>query len=481
MVDISVPPLTGLTPDRCRDAARFTESAALAGEPSHAADTARWLAERRSAYRFDLRRVPFAAMPDWFFEPSTGNLAHRTGRFFSVEGVEVVTNYGPVGDWTQPIINQPEIGVLGMLTKEIDGVLHCLVQAKMEPGNINTLQLSPTVQATRSNYSRVHRGAPTRYLEYFTDPRRARVLVDVLQSEQGAWFFRKRNRNIVVETTEEVPPHEDYRWMTIGQLRRMLHLDNMVNMDLRTVLSCIPFAAPADAGAAGPDTPFRAALRRSLDPANGSLISMPQLLSWFTDSKTRYEHRARPIPLRQVRGWHRDDHEISHSDGRHFRIIATEVAAGNREVVQWSQPLLAPRSRGVIALLTKAMNGVLHVLVHARVEAGFLDVTELAPTVQCMPDNYAGLPPESRPPFLEYVLDPPADRIRYDTLLSEEGGRFYHAESRYLIIEVDEAFPVAAPAGYRWLTVGQLGRLLRHSHYVNVQARSLIACLHSLW
>lgn len=30
------------------------------------------------------------------------------------------------------------------------------------------------------------------------------------------------------------------------------------------------------------------------------------------------------------------------------------------------------------------------------------------------------------------------------------------------------------------MTVQQLTGLLRHSHYVNIQARSLIACLHSL-
>ncbi|NED05567.1 NDP-hexose 2,3-dehydratase, partial [Streptomyces sp. SID6648] len=33
---------------------------------------------------------------------------------------------------------------------------------------------------------------------------------------------------------------------------------------------------------------------------------------------------------------------------------------------------------------------------------------------------------------------------------------------------------------FRWMTVRQLVDLLRHSHYVNIQARSLVACLHSL-
>ncbi|MFL4945785.1 NDP-hexose 2,3-dehydratase family protein, partial [Streptomyces sp. MMS24-I31] len=33
---------------------------------------------------------------------------------------------------------------------------------------------------------------------------------------------------------------------------------------------------------------------------------------------------------------------------------------------------------------------------------------------------------------------------------------------------------------HRWVTLHQLTVLLRHSHYLNVQARSLVACLRSL-
>ena len=51
--------------------------------------------------------------------------------------------------WDQPIIDQPEIGFLGILCKEIKGSLHFLLQAKIEPGNKNFVQLSPTLQATR--------------------------------------------------------------------------------------------------------------------------------------------------------------------------------------------------------------------------------------------------------------------------------------------------------------------------------------------
>ena len=116
------------------------------------------------------------------------------GKFFSIEGVDINTNFGVKANWQQPIIHQPEIGILGIITKKINGVLHFLLQAKIEPGNINFVQLSPTLQATKSNYSQVHGGNKPAYLEYFTGSLNVKtvVLIDQLQSEQGARFLMKR-------------------------------------------------------------------------------------------------------------------------------------------------------------------------------------------------------------------------------------------------------------------------------------------------
>jgi oxidase EvaA len=105
-----------------------------------------------------VNRIPFAELQKWYFDKDKGALRHESGRFFSIEGIKVQTNWGKINEWEQPIINQPEVGYLGIITKEFDGVLYFLLQAKVEPGNVNNVQLSPTLQATRSNYSQVHSG-----------------------------------------------------------------------------------------------------------------------------------------------------------------------------------------------------------------------------------------------------------------------------------------------------------------------------------
>ncbi len=202
-----------------------------------------------------MTRTPLGELPGWSIDGATGNLTHDSGRFFAIEGLHVRTSYGQIREWSQPIINQPEIGILGLLVKTVDGVAYGLVQAKMEPGNINTFQLSPTVQATRSNYTRVHRGSRTKYLEYFTEAGPGTVLADVLQSEQGSWFLRKRNRNMIVLVDESVAATDGHYWMPLAELRGLLRVDGLVNMDTRTVLSCMPpgfFTADRELPGSGP-------------------------------------------------------------------------------------------------------------------------------------------------------------------------------------------------------------------------------------
>ncbi|MGW5442850.1 NDP-hexose 2,3-dehydratase family protein [Streptomyces asiaticus] len=483
------PRVDGRVPERFARSAAVTDGAMMRTD-----DFAAWFAQRLAAHPFRVERIPFDRLEGWFFDDRTGDLMHRSGRFFTIEGLHVTVDEGRRGDWYQPIIRQPEVGILGILVKEFDGVLHLLMQAKMEPGNVNLLQLSPSVQATRSNYTKVHRGADVKYLDYFARPGRGRVLADVLQSEHGAWFFHKSNRNMIVEAIDDVVVEEDFCWLTLGQIGQLLHMDNVVNMDARTVLACAPvadalFDTPSGAPSMASDEIeadasglFARALRRSQEPSAGALHSDAELLSWFASERSRQDLVARRMPLRELPDWHRRHDAIEHADGLGFRAVAVSVEAASREVARWTQPLIEPTGTGVMAFVTRQIGGVLHVLVHARVEGGFLDTVELAPTVQHVPGEFVAAETASgRPPFLDLVLGAEPDRIRYQAVHSEEGGRFLAAQSRYLLVEVDESdAPLQEPVGYRWVTPGQLSWLVRHGHYLNVQARTLLACLNAL-
>ncbi|WP_026416676.1 NDP-hexose 2,3-dehydratase family protein [Actinomadura oligospora] len=439
-----------------------------------------WLAEACDGNRMTVRRSPLSELPGWNVDPVTGDLTHESGAFFTVHGLEVEHRDAVVPrweqpSWEQPIIDQPEIGILGLLVREFDGVPHCLVQTKAEPGNVGGVQIAPTVQATRSNYTRVHRGRPVPYLEQFRTPSRGRLLVDVRQSEHGAWFLRKRNRNMVVETTEDVELLPGFRWLTLHRLHRLLHRDDLVNMDLRSVLGSLPVSGSGLAAVQAPADGFQDALTRSLE-ASESLHSDTEVLHWITERRTRAGVRVRRVPLSGMAGWRHDGVTVTPEGDGPFEVVGVTVGTAGREVDGWSQPVIRPLGTSVAAFLVRPVDGVLHVLAQALAEPGCGDVLELAPTVQCTAQD---LHRPDRPPFLDDVLAAAPERVRYAATLSEEGGRLFHARARYLIVEAAPGDGAEHP-DFRWLTLRQFAALLPHSHYVNMQARTLLACLYSL-
>ncbi|MGW1375093.1 NDP-hexose 2,3-dehydratase family protein [Streptomyces sp. NPDC002446] len=434
-----------------------------------------WFTARKTAHAHRVRPLALDRLDGWRFHEDTGNLVHRSGRFFSVEGLEAHVGEEGGARWSQPVIVQPETGILGILVKRFDSVPYCLMQAKMEPGNINTLQLSPTVQATRSNYTRVHQGNHVPYLEHFTAPRRGRVLLDVLQSEQGAWFLGKRNRNMIVEVdpAADIPVLDDFRWIELAELRALLHLDNLVNMDSRTVLSGMPLTTPA-APPAGSDGSLRPA------PGGRALHDTAYLRSWFTEVKTRTPLVQRRVALTDLADWECRDGRIAHRAGGPFTVIGVDVEAGGREVPHWTQPMVAPTGRGLAAFLVRRIEDVPHLLVKAHTEPGTFDAVEMGPTVHCFPDRDDRDGRSERPVFLDRIRTAPRSAVRFDAVHSEEGGRFHHAETRYLIVEAAPDEELDVPDSYVWMTPDQLGEFVRCGGHVNVEARSLLTCLHTL-
>lgn len=201
-----------------------------------------WIANRRSRPCLSARVIPLDELQRWGIDPETGNIRHETGRFFTLTGLKVRHRFeGREIEWDQPIIDQPEVGILGILAKRIDGILHFCLQAKEEPGNAGGMQLSPTVQATYSNYSRAHGGALPPLVGLFISPPEGGVLYAKLQTEDGGRFLYKSNRNMIVRlddaVTDEVP--DGFIWLTLRQITRLMGRDNLVNACARSVLSSL--------------------------------------------------------------------------------------------------------------------------------------------------------------------------------------------------------------------------------------------------
>ncbi len=441
-----------------------------------------WLSDQNQMVSLKIEKTSFNQLTQWNF--TNNSLRHDSGKFFSIDGIRIKTNWGSKPEWDQPIINQAEIGYLGFITKEFGGILHFLMQAKIEPGNVNYVQLSPTLQATRSNYSQVHKGKKPLYLDYFQNAKPHQILLDQLQSEQGARFLKKRNRNIIIRIDEEIPMYDNFVWLTLGQLKQLMHHNNLVNMDTRTVISGIPFGRFESGvvdffnylGHKSDSSDVQQSFLKSALSIDGGLHSIENIITFLTQLKSVHDLDIKQIPLNDMDNWIVGKDEIYHKTNKFFKVIAVNVEIGNREVVKWSQPMVEPAQEGLCAFVCKEINGILHFAVQAKLECGNHDVIEFAPTVQCLTGNYRQTR-EGALPFLDYVLQAKQDQVVFDTLQSEEGGRFFREQNRNMIIIAGDEIPEQLPNKYIWMTLNQLYTFLKFNNYLNIQARSLIAAV----
>jgi len=443
-----------------------------------------WLKKQNNKVDVNVDKIEFSQLKQWAVDKKNASLRHTSGGFFSIDGINIKTNWGAIHEWEQPIINQPEIGYLGFITKEINGVLHFLMQAKIEPGNVNYVQLSPTLQATRSNYRQLHKGKKPLYIEYFQKASADQILLDQLQSEQGARFLKKRNRNIIIKLDEDIPVYDNFTWLTLAQLKLLMQHDNLVNMDSRTVISGITFGVFSsdiidifDFLKNDKMLPnLKSAFLKSSLTANNSHHTLEEIITFLTHLKSSYDLLVTQKNMHELSNWTVTESEIHHNNHKYFKIIAVDVQIGNREVVSWSQPMVQPAQDGLCAFICKEIKGVLHFIVQAKLECGNHDVIEFAPTVQTLTGDYREAKKNTLP-FLDYALNAPERQVYFDTLQSEEGGRFFREQNRNMIIIAGEEIADELPENYIWMTLNQLQTFLQFNNYLNIQTRSLIAAI----
>ena len=426
------------------------------------AEIADWLQERKKNQHVQIRIISLEECEPWYYDPEEGRIRNRNDTFFSISGMEA--KYPEAGSVFQPIILQREIGYLGILCRKIQGVWHFLMQAKIEPGNINCVQISPTIQATKSNFTRKHGGKEPPYLSLFREMRSEDILVDQIQSEQSSRFWGKRNRNVIIKTEKDVQELPSHRWMTFRQLQSYMRVDNLVNMDTRTVFSCIPYVFIADSMHG-----YKEAFIRSMMSIRHSDIT--DIFLKINNYKMFQTPQIRLVPLLSLRDWKFQDLRFRSSKPWPFEILFCDLNIEGREVTRWHQPLFAARGMATFGLICRVVEGRYEVLVQIKPEIGCYDTVELGPSVQEESGFEAGRDSVATAFFAALEK---RKNILTDVIMSEEGGRFYHEQNRNVIIRMDPKEVMYDPEKYIWVTLGSLNGLTQVNNGLNIQLRNLL-------
>ncbi len=88
-----------------------------------------WINSLNESTYVNINECCFSEDSFWFFDAKIGEIRNQKSSFFSIKGIRETADNGIVIE--QPIILQPEIGYLGIICKEINGVLNFLMQAKI--------------------------------------------------------------------------------------------------------------------------------------------------------------------------------------------------------------------------------------------------------------------------------------------------------------------------------------------------------------
>lgn len=196
-----------------------------------------WFTNLKSMTDLQIERCNINELSDWVITPSS--ISHKENKYFEVLGISSRIGSREVTEWCQPIIRQRETGIIGFIMRKINNVYHLLVQAKIEPGNFDVLEMAPTVQCITGSYRNPEHSV--KYLEYFLGKKKRTVIYDVLQSEEGGRFFHEQNRNVVVVVDDSFPLEVDkyFTWMTFHQAKEFIKFNNYFNIEARGLLACI--------------------------------------------------------------------------------------------------------------------------------------------------------------------------------------------------------------------------------------------------
>ena len=421
-----------------------------------------WLKEQKASQSVSIEKVLLEDCSPWYYDEREGMIRNEKGSFFRIGGIRGEYEDGSVIE--QPIILQKEIGFLGIICRKIGDVWHFLMQAKIEPGNLNYVQLSPTLQATRSNFTRQHGGKEPAFLNYFMNMRQEDILVDQIQSEQSSRFLGKRNRNVIIKTEEDISETNTHKWITLSQLKRFMSMDNVVNMDTRTVLSCLPYVFIRE-GLSGYSNDFVS----SIKAVNHSAVV--EIFLQMNHIKMFHAPRITMLPLNQLKKWNMLNGIFRREGGYPFEIIFCRIGIENREVTKWNQPLFSALGMATFGLICCRSEEGIELLIHFKSEIGCFDTVELGPTVQ---EEY-GIE-VTRDPVEDYffrnISDP--DMVQADVILSEEGGRFYHEQNRNVILFAKKEDVPVLPDRYTWVSFGTLNSLTQVNNCLNIQLRNLL-------
>ncbi len=409
----------------------------------------RWFISQKKNQKISIKIKSLNKLTNW--HKNKKHITHNSRKFFKIIAIDVKSNM--IGkNWDQPIIIQNEIGILGILKDSVKNKY--LLQAKVEPGNKNKLQLSPTVQATKSNYQRVHGGKKIPYLGYFLKNRKN--FDD--QFEQGYRYLYKSNYNSLINIKKKIKILKNYFWLDKTDIKELVKKRSILNMDTISVFSTFLKKEKKDI------------------PLN----SHNKILKWISKKDKFYRLKTKIKPLNSLKDWKVTNEKIIHKKNKHFSVIGINIKSNEREIKEWDQPIIKGKKLAFVGFIISKFNETNHYMCRYNKKPGLRNSTLSCSINTSDIKNYKKIHTLSE--FQKYLINNflikknKNFKTVYENILSDEGGRFYNCEIKYKALLINKNFKIKLPQDYIWISQNQMIKMIKRKK-IDIEARLLFGCI----
>ena len=402
-----------------------------------------WLKNQKKINKLKIKKKNINNLKDWIFKDNS--IFHKTNIFFSIKPFLFKQKKKKI---FQPLIVQKEEGILGIIKQRKQGKDYYLLQSKIEPGNINGIQISPTVQATKSNYLRKHGGKKTLFLDFFLKTKtNFKIISKKRLSEQGSRFLNKKNFNILLESNKIlIPKEKNYCWLTKENIKYLINKKNMINMDTISVLSSVI---------------KKDSIEKKLNKDNHLQIKLNRF-----NKKSKY--KTNRINFSNLKKWKIGKNSIYHKDKKFFSIFFIDVIASFREVEKWEQPIISDHLSSFNGFLRTKVNNTFHYLLNIISEPG---IVQPKYTSTIFEKNFLLKSNKN----IKYKSFFNKKNCAMDIINSDEGGRFLKNQTRNMICEIKDYRKIKLYENFIWASHNQIVELINQNK-LTIEARNLFAC-----
>tara|TARA_B100000767_G_scaffold268136_2_gene287928 strand:- start:5119 stop:5832 length:714 start_codon:yes stop_codon:yes gene_type:complete len=205
------------------------------------------------------------------------------------------------------------------------------------------------------------------------------------------------------------------------------------------------------------------------------------ILKWRNKLKNKYKIKSNLINIKDCADWNFDkNNNLQHRSGQFFKVKGVKVSnASNREVKNWSQPILTQLHGGFLAFICReTKNKGIEFLLEAKTEPGDNGDLKLCPSFQATQSNLNRAHGGNITKFADIVMNLKGSELIYKCRHCEEGARFWMKSNMNIIVKLKNPNDNRIKGeNYMWVNLHQIKKLSLKNNIVNPFVKTILFML----